>query len=138
MTSKTPETNFCHPLLPLCFEAAALVMVSLRSSLSSAALGPAFGTSTLMEGDALAAAVESWIRGCAARRTTVLNDARSMVSTNVEQSFADRIDRWCYWRRVCVDQQTDLMAMSHSKPGFSRTIWIPGVTTRRDGSEAAI
>ena len=93
MTSKTPETNFCHPLLPLCFEAAALVMVSLRSSLSSAALGPAFLTSTFKVGDALAAAVESWIRGCAARRTTVLNDARSMVSTNVEQSCADRSDR---------------------------------------------
>ena len=93
ITSKTPETNFCQPLLPLVFAAAALVMVSLRSSLSSAAEGPALFTSTLIVGAAFAAAVESWILGCAAWRATVLNDARSMVTTNVEQSCADRSDR---------------------------------------------
>ena len=93
MTSRTPETNFCQPLLPLVFAAAALVMVSLRSSLSSAAEGPALFTSTLIVGAALAAAVESWILGCAAWRATVLNDARSMMNLNEEDACAIRCNR---------------------------------------------
>ena len=85
-------------------------MVSLRSSLSSAALGPAFLTSTLRVGDALAAAVESWI-GRLRRMAHDRAERRAQHGLNrrVEQSFADLCNRWCSWRRVRGDQQTDLI-----------------------------
>ena len=85
-------------------------------------------TSTLIVGAALAAAVESWILGCAAWRATVLNDARSMVTTNVEQSFADQSNRWCSWRRVRTTSRADCIDDANSSCR-TRTIECPNIVS---------